>query len=127
LATVSTYLSTAELEARLHLGKGAEQWLSYVQESEYAFIRWLSIDKDRSQFTVTYFKSFDEGDEGFHDVHEFSVLDPEEAPYGVTHEFNSAVEAIAFVVETYGASADKFVASGMIQDEYAKHLRQNSL
>ncbi|KUG07918.1 hypothetical protein [Solirubrum puertoriconensis] len=121
---MSTYLSTAELKARVHLGKEVEQWLSYEQEAEYSFIRWLSIGKDRSQFTITYFESLDEGDQDFHDVHEFSVLDPEDAPYGVTHEFYSVEDALSFAAEAYGASADKFVAGGMIYTEYAKHLLQ---
>ncbi|TLM97178.1 hypothetical protein [Hymenobacter jeollabukensis] len=121
-ATMSSYLTILELIARVRLGKEVEQWLSYVQEAESAFIRWLSIGKDKNQFIVTYFESFDEGDEGFHDVHEFSVLDPEDAPYGTGYEFDSVEEALAFATEAYGASIDKFVAGGMIYTEYAKHF-----
>ncbi|MET4107195.1 hypothetical protein [Hymenobacter sp. UYP22] len=124
---MSTYLYPAELKARVHLGKEIEQWLSYVQETEYSYIRWLSISKDGNQFTVTYFESVDEGDEDFYDVYEFSALDSDEFPDGALNEFNSVEDAVAFAVETYGASADKFLASGMIQDEYSKHRRQNSL
>ncbi|MBT9393694.1 hypothetical protein KLP40_11015 [Hymenobacter sp. NST-14] len=122
---MSHYLAASELTARLHLGKEVEQWLSHEQEAEYTFIRWMVLSKNKNQFIVTYFESFDEGDEDFHDVHEFSVLDPEDAPYGVTHEFDSVEEALAFAVEAYGAAIDKFVTGGMIQNEYAKHLGQH--
>ncbi|WP_044002232.1 hypothetical protein [Hymenobacter swuensis] len=119
---MSTYLSTPELIARVHLGKEVEQWLSYEKNKEYAFIRWLVIGREKDQFTVTYYESFDEGDEDFYDVSEFSVLDPEDTPYGITHEFDSVEKVLVFAVTTYGASADKFVAGGMIQEEYIKHL-----
>jgi hypothetical protein len=120
-----TYLSVSELVARVHLRKDVEQWLSYTQETEYAYIRWLVIGRDKNLFSVIYHESFDEGNEDVYDVYEFSVLDPEDTPYGVSHEFNSIEDAVAFAIKTYGASADKFVAAGMIQEEYAKYQRQN--
>ena len=119
------YLHASELAARVNLGKEAEQWLSYEIESEYNFIKWLVISKYNKQFTITYFESFDEGSSDFHDVHEFSVLDPEDAPYGITNEFKSLEDAVDFAVKTYGASANRFVAGGMIQNEYADYLRQS--
>ncbi|HEX8350367.1 MAG TPA: hypothetical protein VF598_10425 [Hymenobacter sp.] len=117
------YLSSLELIARVHLGKEVEQWLSYYHEADYVVIRWLVIGKDQGQFTVAYHESFDEGDAYFHDVHEFSALDPDED--GTTHMFDSVEEAVAFATENYGAAADKFVAGGMIQQEYTKHLLRN--
>ncbi len=119
---MALYLSPQELIARVHLGKEVEQWLSHYNEADYTVIRWISTAKEEGQFGVTYFESFDEGDEEFHDVHEFSVIDPEDEPYGTTHLFDSVEAAVAFAIENYGASAEKFVASGMIYQEYAKHL-----
>ena len=119
---MALYLSPQELIARVRLGKKAEQWLSCFNEADYTVIRWISVAKEEGQFDVTYFESFDEGDENFHDVHEFSVIDPENEPYGITHLFDSVEAAVAFAIENYGASAEKFVASGMIYQEYAKHL-----
>ena len=116
------YLSHQELIARVHVGKEAEQWLSCFNEADYTVIRWISVAKEEGQFGVTYFESFNEGDENFHDVHEFSVIDPENEPYGITHLFDSVEAVVAFAVENYDASAEKFVASGMIYQEYAKHL-----
>ncbi|WP_324674641.1 hypothetical protein [Hymenobacter sp. GOD-10R] len=117
---MALYLSSLELVARVHLGKEVEQWLSYYREADYTVIRWLIIYKDESQFTVAYHESFDEGDEGFHDVYEFSALDPDD---DTTHSFDSVEEAVAFAIENYGAAADRFVAGGMIQEEYAKYVR----
>lgn len=116
------YLSPQELIARVHLGKQDEQWLSYFNEADYTVIKWISVAEEDGQFGVTYFESFDEGDEDFHDVHEFSVIDPKDEPYGTTHLFDSVEAAVAFATESYGASADRFVASGMIGKEYKKYL-----
>ena len=119
---MALYLSPQELIARVRLGKKAEQWLSCFNEADYTVIRWISVAKEEGQFDVTYFESFDEGDENFHDVHEFSVIDPDNEPYDITHLFDSVEAAVALAIENYGASAEKFVASGMIYQEYAKHL-----
>jgi hypothetical protein len=119
---MALYLSPQELIARVHLGKEVEQWLSHYNEADYTIIRWISVAKKEGQFGVTYFESFDEGDEEFYDVHEFSVIDPEDEPYGTTYLFDSVEATVAFAIENYGASAEQFVASGMIYQEYAKHL-----
>ncbi|MGI4885646.1 MAG: hypothetical protein ACRYFR_11865 [Janthinobacterium lividum] len=119
---MALFLSPQELIARLHLGKEVEQWLSHYNEADYTVIRWISVAKEEGQFGVTYFKSFDEGDEEFHDVHEFSVIDAENEPFGTTHHFDSAKAAVAFATKNYGASPDKFVAFGMIGEEYKKYL-----
>lgn len=119
---MALYLSPKELIARVHLGKQVEQWLSYFNEADYAVIRWLSIAEEDGQFGVTYFESFDEGDNDFHDVHAFSVIDPENEPHGTTYFFDSVEATVAFAVENFGASADRFIASGMIGEEYKKYL-----
>ena len=119
---MALYLSPQELIARVHLGKQVEQWLSYFNEADYTVIRWISVAEEDGQFGVTYFESFDEGDEDFYDIHEFSVIDPEDEPYGTTHLFDSVAAAVAFADESYGASADRFVAFGMITEEYRKYL-----
>lgn len=119
---MALYLSPQELIARVHLGKEVEQWLSYYNEADYTVIRWISVGTEEGQFGVTYFESFDEGDEDFHDVHEFSVIDPEESLHGVTHSFETVEAAVTFAAEQYGASTDRFVAFGMLSEEYRKYL-----
>ncbi|GAB2864386.1 hypothetical protein [Hymenobacter ruber] len=123
---MALHLSLQELIARVHLGKQVEQWLSHYNEADYTVIRWISVAKEEGKFGVTYFESFDEGDEEFHDVHEFSVIDPEDEQYGTTHLFDSVEAAVAFAIENYGASAEKFVASGMIVEEYRAYLQEKS-
>ena len=119
---MALHLSPQEVVARVHLGKQVEQWLSYYSETDYTIIRWISVAEEDGQFGVTYFESFDEGDEDFHDIHEFSVIDRENEPYGTTNLFDSVEAAVSFAAENYGASADRFVASGMIGEEYKKYL-----
>ncbi|MFD1469378.1 hypothetical protein ACFQ48_14195 [Hymenobacter caeli] len=119
---MTLYLTPQELLARVHIGKPVEQWLSYVREADYTVIKWIVIDHEENQFSLTYLESFDEGDEEFYDVHEFSVTDPEDEPYGTTHLFDSVEAAVTFAIENYGASADKFVAFAMIEKEYQKYL-----
>ncbi|MCA8830428.1 hypothetical protein [Hymenobacter pini] len=119
---MSTYLSMPELVARIHLGNEVEQWLSHEKNVEYTLIRWLVIGREKGRIAVTYHESLDEGDEDSSDVYEFSALDPENTPYGVTHGFDSVEKALDFATTTYGASNNKFVAGGMIQEEYVKNL-----
>ncbi|WP_324680302.1 hypothetical protein [Hymenobacter sp. GOD-10R] len=116
------YLSSLEVLARLHRGKQVEQWLSYHQEAAYGVIRWLSLYRDKAHtYTVLYVESFDDGDEHDHNVHEFSTVDPDE--FGVAHSFHSAEEAVAYACTYDGASADKFVTAGMINEEYAQQQK----
>ncbi|AMR28510.1 hypothetical protein A0257_16360 [Hymenobacter psoromatis] len=113
------YLSPLELVARVHLGKEVEQWLGHSETADYAVIKWLYIAKKiQNQYTVSYMESFDEGDEEWHNVAEFSLLDPDEE---VTNSFTSVEEAVAFAVQTYGASAERFVPGGMLPTEYASY------
>lgn len=104
------------------MGKPVEQWLSHVHKADYTVIKWIALNREEKQFGLTYFESFDEGEEDFYDVHEFSVIDPEDAPLGINHVFNTVEAAVAFAVQNYGASANRFVAFGMIAEEYRKHL-----
>jgi hypothetical protein len=113
------YLAKSELLARVRLGKEVAQWLAHVEEVDYTIIKWLSIGKTGNQYYVLYQESFDEGDEEFGDIVEFSPVDPdadEEA------SFDSAADAIDFAVKQHGASIDKFVAGSMINEEYASYL-----
>jgi len=117
-------LTKEQLTSNLRLGKSIEQWLSYIKENDYAIINWLRIDKEKDDmYSVSYFEVFDEGSEEFIDIYEFSKLDPDE-PYGIINTFNSVEESLEFATRTYGASIDKFVSGGMIQEEYRDYLRR---
>lgn len=116
------YLNEDQVISRLKLGKPVEQWLGTNEEVEYTVLKWLRIDKERNNtFTVAYFECFDEGDEDFADIYEFSMLDPDE-PFGLLKKFDSVNEALTFSIDTYRASFVKFVSGGMIQEEYLGYL-----
>ena len=118
------YLSRLELKARIHVGKEAEQWLSHAEEGEYTVIKWLYlVQEDRHRYSVTYLESFDEGDEGWQLVPEFSLLDPNAEERTV---FDSVEEAVAYAVQAYGASPDRFVPKGMLVQEYARYWQSKN-
>jgi hypothetical protein len=112
------YLGEEQLKTNLRLGKSIEQWLSTNRVDNYSIIKWLTIEKEMDGvYNVAYIESFDEGNEDFIDIYEFSTIDPDE-PHGIVNTFNSVEEALKFSIITYGASSDKFVSAGMIQEEY---------
>jgi len=117
---MSFYLTEPELLARIRLGEEAAQWLGHVDETDYSIIKWLTVGKTGSHYYVLYQESFDEGDEEFCDIVEFSLVDPD-ADEGAS--FDSAEDAVNFAVEQHGASVDKFVAGSMINEEYARYLK----
>jgi|GEM_PF-2240472 len=122
---MARHLLEVQAITRLSLGKSVAQFLGYQHESAYTILRWLTIDiGDEKAYAVAYHEVFDEGSENECDIGEFSRLDPENLPYGVVDEFDAAEEAMAFAAETYGASAQKYVAESMIDEEYATYLKE---
>lgn len=118
------YLTEDQIRTRLRLEKSVEQWLGDVQEDDYTILKWLSIDKENDEsFSVAYFECFDEGNEDFLDIYEFSLVDPDE-PFGVIHTFPSIVDALEFATFTYKVSSHKYVPAGMIQEEYKDYIKR---
>ncbi|WP_426792344.1 hypothetical protein [Sphingobacterium sp. WOUb80] len=118
------YLTDDQIRTRLRLGKSVEQWLDDVQEDDYTILKWLSIDKENDEsFSVAYFECFDEGDEDFMDIYAFSLIDPDE-PFGVIHTFPSIVDALEFATFTYKASSNRYISTGMIQEEYRDYIKR---
>lgn len=113
-----------QLKGNLSVGKAVEQWLSHESKEDYTVLKWLRIDKEKdSNYSVSYFECFDDGDDDFTDIYEFSSLDPDE-PY-VINSFNSVNEALDFAVNNYSASLERFVTDGMIQEEYVQYRLSN--
>lgn len=116
------YLSSEQLKAALSLGKTVEQWLNIVHEEDYDVLRWLSIEKEKNgQYSVSYFEVFDEGNEDFLDVYEFSYLDPD-VPCIIDY-FDNYKQALTHCIEHYHCQENKFVNAGMIQEEYSNYLK----
>jgi hypothetical protein len=119
---MKNYLTEEQLKSNLSLGIAVEQWLGIYKEADYIIIRWLRIDQERDKnYTVAYFECFDEGNEGFLDIYEFSPLNPDEL-YGVLSEFNNFNDALKFAETLYESSNSKYVSAGMIQKEYSDYL-----
>lgn len=119
---MSNYLTQAQLESSLNVGKGIEQWLGYYKEDGKAILKWVRIyPEKRNQYTVIYVECYDQGNLEFLDIYAFTVVDPDE-PYGVINTFSSTEEAIAFSITEYGALKDRFVGDGKIQKEYLAYL-----
>ncbi|UOE51445.1 hypothetical protein MTO98_10185 [Mucilaginibacter sp. SMC90] len=115
------YLSSEQLKTNLSSGKPIEQWLSHQKQDDYTILKWLRIDKEKdSTYSVSYMECFDEGDEDFLDIYEFAPLDPDE-PFTI-NSFSNINEALFFAINKYQASESRFVAAGMIQEEYKEYL-----
>ena len=120
------YLQNEQLRTNLSLGKTVEQWLGYKREEDYIILRWISIEKENSdEYSVAYIESFDEGSDDFLDIYEFSALDPDE-PLGVINTFSTIDEALDFSLNEYGAKIERFVSTGMIQEEYRTYLNERN-
>ncbi|OOQ58014.1 hypothetical protein [Mucilaginibacter pedocola] len=123
---MARYLTEEQLIAHLRLDKAVEQWLGVIKEETYTIIKWLRIDKESaSQYSVAYFECFDEGEEDFVDIYEFSQLDPDE-PFGVINSFDTVEDALKFDDTSYTAMIGKYVSAGSIQEEYLDYLESRS-
>ncbi|QKJ31600.1 hypothetical protein HQ865_18125 [Mucilaginibacter mali] len=114
---MAKYLTIEQLRTNISLGKPVEQWLSHESKEDYTILKWLRIYKERDQtYSVNYIECYDDGDDDFIDIYEFSSLDPDELYF--SNSFDSVGGALDFSVSNYSASLDKFVTGGMIQEEY---------
>ncbi|WP_316766505.1 hypothetical protein [Pedobacter frigiditerrae] len=117
------YLQFEQLKNNLNIGKPVEQWIGHAIEKDYVVLKWIRIEKENDEFYgVVYTECFDEGDGDFLDIYEFSTIDPDES-FGIINTFSTVDKAIEFALNEYGASINKFVNSGMIQDEYLLYLK----
>jgi hypothetical protein len=105
--------------AALRRGKPLAQWLGARQDGEETFLRWVSIQATTGGWSVSLWEVYDHGHEGFLDVQAF----PEHEDAHAEHDLPSPEEALAFGRDTYGATADRFVAPGSLGDEYREYLR----
>lgn len=118
------YIDMEQVQTLLNLGRAIEQWIGVYREYDYTAIKWLRIKRNgENTYDVIYSDVIDDGDENFNDVYEFTATDPD-FTYGKIDSFQTAEEAINFALEQYGCKPDKFVGSGMIQEEYAKYLKK---
>lgn len=111
-----------QLRDNLSLGRSVEQWLGPAIFPDYVTLRTLTISKERdSTYTTSYVEYFDDGHEDFTDIDAFSYLHPDEPE--LLNNFDTVDEALQFVLTSYNATPDKFVNTGMLQDEYRDYLK----
>jgi hypothetical protein len=123
-ARMDLYLYPVELQARVHAGKEVEQWLGHAEEGEYTVIKWLYLaQEEQDRYSVNYLESFDEGDEEWQIISEFSLLDPDAKESIV---FDSVKETVAYAVQIYGASPDRFIPGVMLAEEYARYWQSKN-
>jgi hypothetical protein len=117
------YLNPQQLLTNLNRGKPIEQWLGHDILPDYTVLKRLTIDKENNdEYSVDYMEVFDEGDENFLDIYEFSTIDTDE-PYGIMTKFKTPKEAIDYSIEKYNCKIDKFVNAGVLQEEYRDYLK----
>ncbi len=99
-------------------GGSIEQLLAGRVDAGRCVVRFLGIErKPNHEISVTCFEVIDEGTVGAVDVYEFPSLDPDSA-YGDSVSFESVDAALAHAEAAFGAAPDRYVHSGVIQDEY---------
>jgi len=116
------YLTPEQSIGALTCARAVEQWLPSVFNEDYTVLRWLRIEKTKhGECAVQYITCFDDGDDDFIDISEFSPVNPDEPLMQDT--FGSADDALGFAVQTYQADLCRFVGAGMIQEEYKGYLK----
>ena len=109
---------------QLKAGRAIEQWLGHNNAPNYRSIRWLRIDPERTgTYNLAVFEVFDDGNPEMLDVYSFEQVDPD-LPSGSISVFVTPEEAVGGAVEQ-GASLEKFVGMGIIQDIYAAFLDEH--
>jgi len=117
------FLLSNQATDQLKAGRFIEQWLGHSNAPNYRSIRWLRIDPEKvGAFNLAVFEVFDDGTPEMLDVYSFEPVDPD-LPSGFISAFTTPEEAIAAAVQQ-GASAEKFVGMGIIQDLYAAFLNE---
>jgi hypothetical protein len=117
------YLTPADLRQWLENGRAVEQWLDTRIDGSDRLIKWLRIHKDRrGGYEVTRFEVYDQGNESFIDIYEFSSYEPDE-PFGSSQKFEDWEQALEYAVTEGGANPNRFVSDGVIQNEYADFIK----
>jgi hypothetical protein len=115
------YLTAEQLQAALSSQKAIGQWLPSTLLKNYSILRWLRIDKiNGPRYILQYIECFDEGNNNFIDVYDFSPINPD-IPLK-QDSFRSIENALNFAEEKYNAALNRFLLGGLIQEEYRNYL-----
>ncbi|HEX8271733.1 MAG TPA: hypothetical protein VF615_03710 [Longimicrobiaceae bacterium] len=97
-----------------------EQFLGGFLHEQGPAVRWLALRRKGRGVAVLLHEALDDGHLGC-DIYEFTALndDPDKL-YDPTakHRCDTLEQALDLAAKLYGASPDRFVNEGLIQDEY---------
>ncbi|WP_420127915.1 hypothetical protein [Longimicrobium sp.] len=120
---MTRYLLLPYVRSALNRGGSVEQFLGGFQHDGEPAIRWIALRQEEDAVVLSVYEAYDEGGEDWLDVYAFQpVGDSDEFGLAAEHHLSTVDEAIAFAVERYGASPDRFVNGSMVQDEYRDYL-----
>jgi len=116
------YLTTREATFAINRNKDIEIFIGGFIFENKKCIRWASFSLEKNYIVGKIWESFDEGSENFLDIYCFSP---------VLEEYDKPVETVrgttlTEVVKEMKLTEDKFVNSGVVQDEYADYLRTST-
>jgi len=118
---VRRYLRFSEAQFALNRGKQIEQFLGgYLADGEPA-IRYAVVRPDDERIVATVYECFETPHPDFYDVEEFRNVEPDSDPEDFY--FDSLEEAVSFLTYRNGASADKFVNEGLVDEEYRDYRK----
>jgi hypothetical protein len=118
-----TYLSTDHLMQALARGRKVEQWLGPMEINGDRLLKWVCIEKEsRPDYSVVLIEVYNDGGPILERLPPLDVDEPE----GKISSFETKEEALAYVTNELGASLNRFVKEGEIQQEYDRYLSMRS-
>ncbi|HEY0018877.1 MAG TPA: hypothetical protein VGC13_21430 [Longimicrobium sp.] len=119
------YLILPFIRTALNRGACVEQFLGGFDDGGEPAIRWITLCQEEDAVVLSLHEAYDQGDESFWDVYDFTPLtEYDEDDAAGEHRLPTVEEAIALAVERYGASPDRFVNGGVVQDEYGDYVKR---
>ena len=127
------HLTPDEATATVHRGASVQQFLGFADRRDgRATLKYLEVSPTRDGVAVLVLHAFDDGTDQFQDVGEFTLVeqwDPIDDEGDFRGEdptrivLDSPVAALTHAATHLGASWDRWVNSGLIDDEYADARR----
>ena len=126
---MTRYLAPPFIQGSISRGRSVEQFLGGYMDGDEPALRWVEIRPEPNGVALLLHQVYDEGDEDFLDVYDFTDLDGEsdegDGP-AAEHHLPTLEDALSLAGELYGADPGRFVNEGMIQDEYRDYLQRRT-
>ena len=112
------YLTDLQKVGLHNAGRIIEQIFPLRIEGEIDVVEFMSIEKIKDgSASVNHCVFEDIGSVDYCDIYSFYALDPDE-PEGKQSVFDNYEDAMRYCLEVLGASPDKWLGEGVIQDAY---------